>query len=405
MAQGFAPGGLSATYGPVQPKKPAVPTETAVKVPLPPPIMVNPGQPTSQPVTGAPAAAAPMIGATSPPPVTGVPAAAAPLLGGLTPPPSTPAGRSEGMPWATTQPVGGVPITNGQIGGPGWATNMGPGQVGGSGFQPWTGTTPVLKPGQNLAPVQGGPIASAPFNPTAGKPSTGQGAIVPFGPGNDLIGQQINPLADPRLQRTQGAVDSAVNALQGGPDRAQLAQTYTDIWNQTTNPQYEADLRRATQLASANGRLGSGMLTTSYGDITANRDLQRNQAQRGFLTEALGGTIQDRLNNVNALTGVEGQQFGQGAAQRSELRGERGYQQGLDQQGLQNEIQRQTLEDFLLNSQFGRDQSQINSLLNYGFGGQNPAGAYLNASGQQGAGATGASQSVYDLLAQYFAGS
>lgn len=227
--------------------------------------------------------------------------------------------------------------------------------------------------------------------------------ITSFGPGNDLIAAQINPVASGRTGDTMSSVDAARNALTGGPNRSDLAAQYIDQWNQRTQPQFEQDLRTATKLGAANGRIGSGMLTNSYGDVVAQRDAARQLAQQGFATDALGGTIQDRLNNLGALSGLESQQYGQDAANRNEVRGERGYQQGLSQQAYQNDAQRLALEEALTQGSYGRDSDRLNQLIQLGYM-NNPGSLYLGASGQVQQGANQSQQGLSDLLTQYFLG-
>lgn len=234
-------------------------------------------------------------------------------------------------------------------------------------------------------------------------PSGAGSPITSFGPGNDLVSAQVNPVASGRTGDTMSAVDAARNALAGGPNRSDLAAQYIDQWNQRTQPQFQHDLTDATKYAAANGRIGSGMLTNAYGDIVAQRDAARQVAQQGFATDALGGTIQDRLNNLGALSGLEGQQYGQDAANRNEVRGERGYQQGLSQQSFQNDAQRLALEEALTQGSYGRDSDRLNQLIQLGYM-NNPGSLYLGASGQVQQGANQSQQGISDLLAQYFMG-
>ncbi len=90
------------------------------------------------------------------------------------------------------------------------------------------------------------------------------------------------------------------------------------------------------------------------------------------------GAQQDVLGQ---LSGIEGQQVGRERGDRNELRGERGFQTGLDQQNIQNQVQRQQLEEALLNGQFGRDFDQNRFLAGIGFGG-NSVGNFGNQAGQ-----------------------
>lgn len=292
----------------------------------------------------------------------------------------------------STATKGGLPYGTG-------ATDPGA-TLGDSTFGSKIGTTEgvaIAPPSQTITSTSTPGIVPPPI--TTAQPSP----ITSFGPGNDLVSAQINPVASGRTGDTMGAVDAARNALTGGPNRSDLASQYIDQWNQSTEPQYQRDLTQATKLAAANGRIGSGMLTTDYGNIALARDNARQVAQRGFQTDALGGTIQDRLNNLGALSGLEGQQYGQDAANRNEVRGERGYQQGLSQQDFTNNAQRLALEEALTQGQYGRESNRLDQLIGLGYQG-NPGALALGASGQVQSGANQSQQGLSDLLAQYFLG-
>ncbi len=108
--------------------------------------------------------------------------------------------------------------------------------------------------------------------------------------------------------------DSLLNkTLDYGPltDRFKVAQSELENWDKTSNPQFQADLRDAMRKAAAGGALGSGMLQTSLGDITANRELQRQGQGTSFLNNALTGSIQDAKDRANFAAGQQGFQAGQ----------------------------------------------------------------------------------------------
>lgn len=208
----------------------------------------------------------------------------------------------------------------------------------------------IARPPETAVPqagLPGGPTPMLPPPPTAG----GMTSVTPYGPDSNLIGSQIVP--------GQGA------------DRVALANQYFDQFSQATAPQYAHDIDLATKAAAANGRLHSGMLTTDYGNLADRRTQALDLARQGLTTDALQASIQDAINN------------------RNELRTERGYQSGQDQQAIANAIQQ-----YLLSMNIG------NSQLNGGEAG-NPANILLGAgtSTQQQAGATG--DAAANALAQY----
>lgn len=258
------------------------------------------------------------------------------------------------------------------------------------------GMTPAVMPGPGTTPIGPGMNPGAP--PVPSNPY-----MTEFAPGNDLRFQQINPYGDERLQGTQGAVDSAVSALQGGPNRQALAQSLFADYIAQSQSDFDRSLREITQRNAAGGRLGSGMYGSDLVDAATARQQDLVSYATRLAYDTAGGDIQDRLNNVNTLAGLEGQQFGQGAAQRNELRGERTYQQGVAAQAQQDAINQRLLEDQLLNSEFGRDYQRYGMLGQLGYG-SNPAGTLGGLAGDTQGAANQAGQGANDLFMQWLLG-
>lgn len=174
-------------------------------------------------------------------------------------------------------------------------------------------------------------------------------------------------------------------------DRYGIAQQQFQNFADQSNPAYASALKQATSAGAGAGQLGSGQLRTSYGNLANQRNQQLQQAQTGFLTDALNGSIQDAYNNVgiaqqqqqyqagqnqqnfgNNLATVQqnqanqGQAFNQNLAQQQlGLYGQnQGFQQGLarDQYNLYG--QNQSFNQNLAQGQF-QDQHQ-NQLFNQG---------------------------------------
>ena len=249
--------------------------------------------------------------------------------------------------------------------------------------------------GPNVNRMPNGP-SLAPAMPQAAAPGAAPGAMPAtqsFGPGNDLRGTQINPTTDPRLAATQGNVDSVANKLANGPDRFQIAQDRFKTYADQTDPAFQASIRSATQHAAANGAVGSGQLGTDYGNLALQHTRDLANERSGLFSNALEGTIGDTRANAGILSGMEGQQYGEGAANRNELRGERGYQNGMENQAYTRGVQGLELGDQLTNSAFGR------GLATSQFGSQgNPGATQLGLAGMYGQQASDAGSSVGSLL-------
>ena len=371
VLKGQAPGGVATTItptapttttAPVAPIAPTTPTATGIA-----PTTTTAGLPTTGAgLPGRPPLPTPVAG----PGITPISQNMNPSQNGLYTNPGTPqqtpvAGTGPQVPSGVSNPSGGLT----------------------------GGLTPAVMPGPRLLPMGPGMNPGAPQAPP-------NPYMTDFSPGNDLRFQQINPYGNDRLQRTQGAVDAATAALSGGPNRQQMAADLFQSYLQQSSPEFDRMIREITQRNAAAGRLGSGMYGSNLVDAVTQR--QRDIAAYGtqLAYDTTAGDIQDRLNNVSALAGLENQQFGQGAAQRNELRGERSYQYGVGQQAQQDAINQRLLEDQLLNSASNRDLSYYQTLGQFGFG-ANPAGTLGGLAGDTQNAANGASAGANDLFMQW----
>lgn len=153
-----------------------------------------------------------------------------------------------------------------------------------------------------IASLQPKPPTPTPLpGATAPKPAlpTSPGvSLTPTNPTNDLRGQTIG-------------VGPTAN-------RADLANTYIQNWDKADQPYFQRDQRAATSNAAGRGQLGSGQLRGALGDVVQQHDLQRQNAQSNFYTDALRGSIDDAYKNVGVAqqqqqfqTGLQNQTFGQ----------------------------------------------------------------------------------------------
>ena len=259
------------------------------------------------------------------------------------------------------------------------------------------GTQPQGSPGvapaaaTTIQPPSGGLVQGGELGPSTGPRGNRQlfsGPTQQFGPGSNLISTQFNPVASGRLQGIQGQVDTALGALTG-PDRGELASQAFSRIQEASAPRFQSELRDVGRRAAALGRIGSGVTTSELGDVQVTRERDLDLLRRGLATDAAGRQLDDRFRTLGATEGVADRLFGQERSSRGELRGERGFQTALDQQGIQNRVQQRQLEESLLQGQFGRDFSQQQLFAGIGFGGGatqnfgNQAGRFAQSQGNQ----------------------
>lgn len=182
----------------------------------------------------------------------------------------------------------------------------------------------------NAAALPVNPETGATYNPTAvptampggtpGAPGAGgnlgYGSSSTFGPGNDLTNQEITP--------------------NGPTDREGLANQYLDTYKGQLLNQLQGDAKQTVSNNAALGRLGSGELNTSLGNL----DLQ---AQKDYNATA-----------ANVLTNAANQQIGDEEEQRNELRQERANQEGEQQTAFNQGESQLGLQDQLTNDAFNR---------------------------------------------------
>src|SRR5262249_44940235 len=102
-----------------------------------------------------------------------------------------------------------------------------------------------------------------------------------------------NPVANPL-----GSTDLGAPGLANLPDPVQLAKQAFSTFADQTQPAYEAALRAATERATVGGRLGSGMLTTDYGNLELQRERDLRNQESALINQATEGTIGDRFNQA-----------------------------------------------------------------------------------------------------------
>ena len=138
-------------------------------------------------------------------------------------------------------------------------------------------------------------------------------------------------------------------------DRFQIANARIADWNAQEEPIFDRTIQEISQNRAGAGQLGSGMLRGAFRDAANTYDQQRLSAQRGFLNDALTGSIDDAYKNI-------------GIAQQQQ-----GVQIGQQQQGFNNQVTLQQLQD----SENGQQWTQLMQSL--GFNAQQMQQAWENA--------------------------
>lgn len=231
---------------------------------------------------------------------------------------------------------------------------------------------PPTAPNVNPIPAQPGGVggiassaATPPAPAPAGPPVPGTSSyasVTPINPNNDLRNQTIAP--------------------GGTPDRLAFAKEHYDQFASDLAPQIEAQRRSILSNNAAMGRIGSGMLNTSFGDLTSEINRQNANERSKLFTGAGEAAIGDQANN------------------RAELRGERGYQNALEDTAYTRDRQQRLDQEDLLNSSFARAMQRGQ----FGYSG-NPAGYVGGVAGQVQGQANDSTQGFLDALGARGAGS
>lgn len=194
---------------------------------------------------------------------------------------------------------------------------------------------------------RGGTVVTSTANNIPGVGSVGGGGLTtPTSTGGvGGMGNVDRTATDPKTALTTQTLSRVP-----GADRFKLALQGVQDWETSTRPGFEADVRDATRQAAGRGQTGSNILRGRYGDVTANRDLQRNAVTNQYLRDALTGSIDDSFRDV-------------GVAQDQQK-----FQQGQQESAFEQALRQALGEDTLTNSAFRRaqDQSEFGSRGNPG---------------------------------------
>ena len=250
------------------------------------------------------------------------------------------------------------------------------------------------------------------------------GAAGRLGMGDDMVAS-LRPFTDLMTQRAALEKELAAETAAGEiSDRYNLLDASRGLVGEEEGI---ASGRRGEQRTERDYRtsiddinIGRGIEETDKGTALTERNLDRRaserdtrlglderntgrdfDARRAALEMATGVSGQDQAFDLSTFGALSGYEQGIGDDEqgyRDEYRGERDYEQLLARQAMQDQIDQQ-------NREFGRE----GELWNRDFAedtlaaGMNPAGTYLGAANQYGAGASGAYGNAGDLFAQWLA--
>ena len=287
---------------------------------------------------------------------------------------------------------------------PGQVAPLEPGIVGESTGRPSQGTGPApVTPGVDLGDGPRGTVTNPPpvVNPVAPAPPSIPDpvefpAFTEFGPGNDLRTLQINPTPSDRLNELTGMSDTAAKAVGGGKSRGEIAQGYLDAFDARAEPMLRDRIRSVGQQAAKFGRLGMG--DTAVEALNPYTDYLKERAALSseLASDSASGDINDRLNNLSALDRYRSGAYGEERSARDELRGERGREDQLVRDAIEDSIRQWQLETGQRNTEF----NQGLSLSGLGYG-NSPANLLFGAGQQYGGSANAGFEALMQLLGPY----
>lgn len=275
----------------------------------------------------------------------------------------------------------------------------------------------------------------------------------PFGPGNDLRyqavqpdtpfksvatdvaqGPAVDPTVSPELAKYRALQSGAADTLSTGPTRGEIAQKQLDAFDLKAQPGIRDGIRAVGQRAAALGRIGNGQTAiealTPYTDYLNNRAALSNELSASTAT----GEIADRQAKLAAANGLVDQTAGldasvrgeqrterantqdtaaqniarqiaernagvtNAASNRAETRGERTYQQQISDKAIQDAINQHLLEGGDQQTGFNQNLALLQTA-----NANNPANAYLDASGQAANASGQSAQSLAELMRQFYA--
>lgn len=258
----------------------------------------------------------------------------------------------------------GAPLNPTAVGDPAAGTlPFGNGVTPGTGMVPFSGTpmTTLQMPSGGLTSPVGDPMVSPatgsgmPGTPASGDlqnaliSPTGNGAInagpdvnAPSTFGQDVnapstFGSSVVPGNDARLSSIQGMLDKSTGDL-ANTDRRSMLSTLLNNFDQQQGEADSNAYRASGRASAAFGRIGSGMAAQDVNQIARQSMGDRNRYRSQLAADTIDKEIGDRFSKTGLFSGLANDAYGQGLGNRNELRGERGFNYGVNQDyiGQQN---------------------------------------------------------------------
>lgn len=151
----------------------------------------------------------------------------------------------------------------------------------------------------------------------------------------------------PEAVRARELGMQGLESIFSGVDRQALAQQALDLFNAQLGDTRQLEIQNIGQKAAALGRLGSGMVTTSLGDLDLQLERMRQQEQNRLAIQVAQQTMGDRNMQLQAALGAGGAWTQEDIANagmdlnlRNEARDERAFGTNLDMANRQFQAER-----------------------------------------------------------------
>lgn len=138
-------------------------------------------------------------------------------------------------------------------------------------------------------------------------------------------------VSSPLLTQSRGAAGDALRSLTSSPDYLAQAKSALADFDTASLPALAAARRGVKQDAATAGRIGSGGVTTSLGNLQGDYERNRMLTENDLIRGALDKAQQNKYQTLNAAEMLGGQEYGQGAADRA---ARNQVQQGNFNQGM-----------------------------------------------------------------------